>query len=359
MKKYYLKDGGEQQGPFDLEELRAKNITIETPVWLEGQTEPVMAGQIDELNSLFTSVPLPLPTEDPLPTVNDPGPADTVVVTAAATTPVTPAPKVVKPKPVVTGQKSTAWVSWALTLLVLGGAGYFVYQNMEKSKSAVAGVSQEDTLPGNSNATTPTTTVTTTDPLTPDTVTRTNDPSVTTEPASSSTATPATTLQNQTAAEIAAAKKTEGDKNKKAAMDAQKKAEAEKKKQEAAKAAALAKEMDMRNRWPSYITLGSINPNYKGEGVEAFDVPVYNGTDVMIDKVTIRIEYLKKKEKKIFKTEDITINNIPARTTMNGRAPESKKGEKVNVIITGITSKKLHFCYPVNNGNAADPYYCN
>ena len=368
MKKYYLREGDAQLGPFDIEELKAKGITPETPVWLEGQTEPVMAGQLDELKALFTPVAPTMATETPLPTATETpvAAAEPVAsVATAATVPVTKTvtPKAEKPKPAATGKKSTAWVSWLLTILVLGGAGYFVYQDMEKNKSATAGTSKtmasSDTATAatadpttSTTATTDTAGATTTDPVV---TTTTTDPVTTT----TTTTTATTTTAQQTAAQKAAAKKVEDEKKKKLALEAQKKAEAEKKKQEAAQAAQEAKEMNFRNRWPTYISIGNFSPNYKGEGVEAFDVPVYNGTDAMLDKVSIRIEYLKKKEKKIYKTENITINNIPARTTMSGVAPESKKGEKVNVIITGITSRKLHFCYPVNNGNATDPYFCN
>ncbi|HEV7781922.1 MAG TPA: DUF4339 domain-containing protein [Chitinophagaceae bacterium] len=379
MKKYYLQEGTERQGPFDLEELKAKNISSTTLIWYEGMTEPTLAGQLDELKTLLTPIPPAVATEDPLPTVEvkpaevaaapvaavPVAPAPVTAATAASVT-VTPAAavKAEKPKPAPSGKKSTAWISWLLMLVVLGGAGYFVYQDMEKNKGVTASanttVPTSDTATNTSNTTSSTSATTTADTATtpatdPTTVTTTTDPVTTT----TKTTTATTNNAQQIAAQKAAAKKAEDEKKKKLAADAQKKADAEKKKQEAAQAAAAAKEMDMRNRWPNYISLGSLNYTTKGDGIQAFDVPLYNGTDGMLDKVTIRIEYVKKNEKKIFKTETITISNIPARTTVNGRAPESKKGEKVNVIITGISSRKLHFCYPMNNGNAADPYFCD
>lgn len=36
MKKYYLHDGTEQFGPFDLDELKTKNINCQTPNWYDG-----------------------------------------------------------------------------------------------------------------------------------------------------------------------------------------------------------------------------------------------------------------------------------------------------------------------------------
>lgn len=53
MKKFYLHDGTEQTGPFDIEELKSKNITKNTSIWHEGLTEWIPAGKIDELKVLF------------------------------------------------------------------------------------------------------------------------------------------------------------------------------------------------------------------------------------------------------------------------------------------------------------------
>jgi hypothetical protein len=84
MKKFYLYTGTEQQGPFDISELRTKNIKRETPIWYEGLSEWTTAGQIEELNELFSSTtpppfesrtPPPPPIQKPenhLPNVNKP-----------------------------------------------------------------------------------------------------------------------------------------------------------------------------------------------------------------------------------------------------------------------------------------------
>ncbi|MBK5270701.1 MAG: DUF4339 domain-containing protein, partial [Bacteroidia bacterium] len=53
MKKYYLHDGIAQQGPFDLEELKGKNITVNTNVWFDPMPGWKPAGTIDELKSIF------------------------------------------------------------------------------------------------------------------------------------------------------------------------------------------------------------------------------------------------------------------------------------------------------------------
>lgn len=64
--KYYLHDGDEQRGPFSLDDLKTKFITKETPVWREGLNDWTKAGMLDELSSLFASVP-PSFKKQPIP----------------------------------------------------------------------------------------------------------------------------------------------------------------------------------------------------------------------------------------------------------------------------------------------------
>ncbi len=59
MKKYYLHNGSEQQGPFDIENLKSKNITKDTPIWFEGLSEWTTAGKIAELSVLFANATPP------------------------------------------------------------------------------------------------------------------------------------------------------------------------------------------------------------------------------------------------------------------------------------------------------------
>jgi hypothetical protein len=60
MKKYYLHNGTESSGPFDIEELKAKEITKTSPVWFDGMLHWKTAGEIPELTSLFIATPPPL-----------------------------------------------------------------------------------------------------------------------------------------------------------------------------------------------------------------------------------------------------------------------------------------------------------
>ncbi len=54
MKKYYLHNGNEQDGPFYISQLKKKGITRETEVWYRGLSDWTCAGEIDELKVLFT-----------------------------------------------------------------------------------------------------------------------------------------------------------------------------------------------------------------------------------------------------------------------------------------------------------------
>lgn len=60
MKKYYLHNGTENSGPFDLEELKTKEVTKTTPVWFDGMDNWKTAGEIPELTRLFIAVPPPI-----------------------------------------------------------------------------------------------------------------------------------------------------------------------------------------------------------------------------------------------------------------------------------------------------------
>ncbi len=60
MKKYYLHNGTEQEGPFYFEELKTKEITSDTPIWFEGLSEWTTADKIQELSVLIVSTSPPL-----------------------------------------------------------------------------------------------------------------------------------------------------------------------------------------------------------------------------------------------------------------------------------------------------------
>jgi hypothetical protein len=53
MKKYYLHNGKEKEGPFDLETLKHKNLANDTPIWYEGLADWTIAENVYELKDLF------------------------------------------------------------------------------------------------------------------------------------------------------------------------------------------------------------------------------------------------------------------------------------------------------------------
>ncbi|EIA08532.1 DUF4339 domain-containing protein [Flavobacterium frigoris] len=60
MKTYYLHNGNENEGPFDLEELKSKKISRTTPVWCAGMDDWKTAWEVEELKSLLQTVPPPI-----------------------------------------------------------------------------------------------------------------------------------------------------------------------------------------------------------------------------------------------------------------------------------------------------------
>lgn len=346
MKKYYFHDGTMQHGPFDLEELKEKNISAETPIWFDSMPDWKPAGQIDELKDFLVHIPPAFHTTAP-PAAGTTETLKTPVIPLIAT-PVAAATNVAKPM-----KKSTAWVSWVLSLLVLGATGYYIYTDMQKNKVKNSGTTQTGIMPvpnedsvnvppvSKSETTNTTTTVIpTSDTSTSETQTKTT----TRTPEKPALTTPTIT------------KKIATSKTSTAQIMQPQKAEEDAKKTNAT--ILLAKEAEIRNHWPKYISFGKLDyKSHSLSGIKAFDVPVYNSTDALLDKVTVRVDYVKSGGG-VYKSETLVISMIPPKSGMNGNAPASSRGTSVNVYITGIASKKLHFCYPQNNGNPGDPYFC-
>ncbi len=355
MKKYFLKNEEGQQGPFSLDELKDKNINAGTPVRPEDTEEWTTAGALEELKDFFIP-PAAVKTDETAVMA-----VGTAAAAAAAPAPVAAAATVTK----AAANKGKAWVTWVLSLAAIGGAGYFVYQDMEKNKNSSSEIVIDD-----STAVPTTDTVAfddrpnnDTDPDS-DTVHFMVADSVTTDDSEPPmVVTTVTTTGDQAKAKEAEDKKKKAvDQAKKKAEDLKKKLlaadvkrrEDEKKRQLAAQAAAE-REKEMRNNWPRYVRVGSYE--IKGDDqVKPFSIPISNGYLVAIDNVTLRVDYLKKE--KLVGTEILTLSNISARSTQYVQAAGNKKGKRANVYITGISSRQLHFCYPVNSGNMADPYYC-
>jgi len=68
MKKYYIHNGTEQEGPFELDELKTKNITKSTSIWYDGLSDWTSAEKIAEIKVLFnTTAPPPFSSKLTVP----------------------------------------------------------------------------------------------------------------------------------------------------------------------------------------------------------------------------------------------------------------------------------------------------
>ena len=119
------------------------------------------------------------------------------------------------------------------------------------------------------------------------------------------------------------------------------------------------KNMKFRNNWENYIKVQNSEPSvdYTFGGISAFTVYVTNETSYMLDQVDVFVQYIRKSGE-VYQTKTVTIFNVPAGSNASGEAPSSLNGVKVSCTVEKIVSKKMHFCYPENNGNAEDPYFC-
>ena len=52
MRQYFIHDGLKEEGPFNLEEIKQKNLKKETQIWYEGLEAWVNANSIDELKQI-------------------------------------------------------------------------------------------------------------------------------------------------------------------------------------------------------------------------------------------------------------------------------------------------------------------
>lgn len=124
--------------------------------------------------------------------------------------------------------------------------------------------------------------------------------------------------------------------------------------------AITAKNMNYRNNWSNYIKASNSKFLYSEiGGISELEVIVTNKTEYMVDEVEVLVNYIKANGDN-FKTETVTVYNVPANSSISASAPESNRGTSVSMDIQSIVSKKMHFCYSSGNwgGNSEDPYFC-
>ncbi len=125
-------------------------------------------------------------------------------------------------------------------------------------------------------------------------------------------------------------------------------------------AALTAKNMTFRNNWSDYISATS-NAYLHSDmgGISNLEVLVSNDTDYQLDEVEVQVNYIKASGT-LFKSETVYVLNVPAKGFKSASAPDSDRGTSVNMDIQSISSKKMHFCYSIYNGDISskDPYFC-
>ena len=128
MKKYFLHNGAEQQGAFDIEDLKTKNINKDTPIWYEGLDNWTTADKIDDLKELLkttTAPPFGEPKKTP-PPIQKPTPK-------TETTAQQPKKK----------SRTGLWVTLIIVAVLLIGGGLMVINN----PNAIPGVKLEINTP--------------------------------------------------------------------------------------------------------------------------------------------------------------------------------------------------------------------
>lgn len=276
MTQFYYHDGQQEQGPFDIEQLKSKDLKKDTPIWYEGLDSWTTVSEVEELTKLFAVKPTP----PPLKKQSEQSYASSVPVTEQ-----TEIKKRSSIIPIIIGG-----------LIIIGAiAGWLIYQNSKNNDTI-------DSLQ---------------------------------EKVSSQDQTISTQQQ---------------------VLTNQQNADAEKQRINEAN---TEKNMNFRNNWEKYITIQNSEPtiDYTLGGISEFAIEVTNQTTYMLDQVDIYVQYIRKNGE-LYQTKTVTILNVPPGSMANGIAPASVNGIKINCSIEKIVSKNMHFCYPENNGNPSDPYFC-
>ena len=122
-----------------------------------------------------------------------------------------------------------------------------------------------------------------------------------------------------------------------------------------------AKNRNYRNNIEQYVGASTNRYSYNElGGISNLDIIVTNNTEYLLDEVNVNVDYIKDNGG-IYKSEIVTIYNIPAKQDKSVSAPESDRGTSVEAKIQTISSKKLHICYDntfAPKAGEIDPYFC-
>lgn len=116
-----------------------------------------------------------------------------------------------------------------------------------------------------------------------------------------------------------------------------------------------------RRNWKQFIavTTSDYRTGFLG-GIKDLHVIVRNQSEYSLDNVVVSVQYMRGNGD-VFKTEQYTINDVPAKGTKSIQASSSRKGQKVALQLVSITSQPMNFCWSSNKPAAPgnpDPYLC-
>lgn len=121
------------------------------------------------------------------------------------------------------------------------------------------------------------------------------------------------------------------------------------------------KNRNYRNNIEQYVGANTNRYSYNElGGISNLDIIVANNTEYLLDEVNVNVDYIKDNGG-IYKSEIVTVYNIPAKQDKSVSAPESDRGTSVEAKIQTISSKKLHMCYDntfAPKVGEIDPYFC-
>ncbi|GAA4045489.1 DUF4339 domain-containing protein [Flavobacterium chungnamense] len=126
-------------------------------------------------------------------------------------------------------------------------------------------------------------------------------------------------------------------------------------------AAITEKNKKYRNNWSDYISVATNDFTYYNiGGIENLQIIATNKTEYKIDEINVTVCY-EIDSGECYKTEEITIYNIPPNSQKSENAPNSSRGKNVLVNIVGIYCDKMNFGYAPGNwaNNSDDPYFTN
>ncbi len=282
MTQYYFHDGQKEQGPYNIEELKALSLKKDTPIWYEGLQSWTTAGEVEELKQK-TPPPLSKPIQSQTP------PKLEQTNQFHSTVP--------EYEQTQSTKKSYTLPLIIAALIIIGSiAGWLIYQNSKRSETI-------------------------------------------------NTLQEKVTTQDQTIS------------TQQGVLTEQQNAEAERQRINAAN---TVKNKNYRNNWSDYISVTTNRYSYREiGGVFGVEIIVTNKTEYMLDEVEAQVGYVKSTGD-YFKTETVTIYNVPANSSKTSSAPDSERGKSVELNINSIVSKKMHFCYAPGTWakNSDDPYFC-